>query len=62
MLTRAQIEAAAQAIRDRVAGRGFKPKPWHALPKTLRQSYREEAIAALEAAEAVAEASSQDTM
>ncbi len=48
------IEAAARAIRDQIGSRssfvGFrKPRPWDALPPTLRDSYRAEAFAALSA-------------
>jgi len=40
-----QIEIAAQALRDHVAGRVADPKmrrPWKALPETLKQAYRDE--------------------
>jgi hypothetical protein len=54
MITPEMIEAAARAIRDQVGNRsGFaayrKPKPWNALPPTLCDSYRAEALAALSA-------------
>jgi hypothetical protein len=49
------IEAAALAIRQQVGDRsgGKRAKPWNALPSTLRDSYRAEALAALTAALAV---------
>ena len=48
-ITPEMIEAAAQAIRDVVAGRSAFPRPWNALPPALRDEYRAEAIAALSA-------------
>jgi hypothetical protein len=49
------IEAAALAIRQQVGDRsgGKRAKPWKALPSTLRDSYRAEALAALTAGLAV---------
>jgi hypothetical protein len=55
-ITPEMIEAAAQAIRDRFGNRsggGKRVRPWSALPLTLRESYRAEALAALSAGLAV---------
>jgi hypothetical protein len=51
-ITPEMIEAAALAIRDRVGNRSGSKRalPWNALPLTLRESYRAEALAALSAA------------
>jgi hypothetical protein len=43
------IEAAAQAIRTVCANRSGRGKPSHELPEKMRQDYRREAEAALEA-------------
>jgi hypothetical protein len=49
-----EIEAAARAIRDRVANRaGKSQRAWESLPERLKADYREEATAALNAAAAV---------
>lgn len=51
-ITPEMIERAAQAIRDQFAAQssGRQPRPWQALPATLRNAYRAEAQAALFAA------------
>lgn len=47
------IDAVAQAIRDvvarRIGPREGKGKPWDNLPAALREEYRAEALAAIEA-------------
>jgi hypothetical protein len=58
-ITPEMIEAGARAIREKFGARsgfvrGFcRPLPWDALPPTLRDSYRGEALAVLSAALAV---------
>jgi malic enzyme len=49
-ITDAMVEAAASAIRDVVANRINKGRPWNSLPSKLRDDYRAEATAALRAA------------
>ncbi len=56
-ITDEMIEAAAQAIREQAAARSIHryslPRPWNALPDTLKANYRAEAAAALHAGLAV---------
>jgi hypothetical protein len=44
------IELAAQAIRACFANRSGQARPWHEIPRTLRESHRQEARSALKAA------------
>jgi hypothetical protein len=44
------IEVMARAIRDVAGNRSSRGQPWAELPSTLRESYRAEARAALQAA------------
>lgn len=53
----ATIERCAMALRDHVANRALgtmrQGRPWLALPATLQQAYRDEAVVVLETAAAV---------
>jgi hypothetical protein len=49
-VTDARIEAAAAAIHNTFANRSGKARAWERLPELMRERYREEAKAALEAA------------
>jgi len=49
-ITEAMVQAAAEAIRHTVANRGGRARSWASLPPALKESYRAEARAALEAA------------
>jgi hypothetical protein len=44
------VEIVAQAIRDTFGNRSGRARPWSEIPRTLRESYRNEARAALKAA------------
>jgi len=56
-ITDEMIEAAAKAIREQAAARSTHrwatPRPWYALPDSLKDAYRAEALVALDAALAV---------
>jgi len=49
-ITDAMSEDAAQALRDVVAARSPRTKPWDRLPDNIRAMYRREAEAAIRAA------------
>lgn len=53
MPTERQIEAAAQAIREVFGNRSGRGAPWSALPAKVKEDYRAEARAAIEAYERV---------
>jgi hypothetical protein len=48
-----QIEAAAMAIRETFGNRSGRGAPWHRLSEHIKNQYRAEARAALDAAAAV---------
>lgn len=50
-LTEYQIEQAAEALRDHVANRSGRGRPWRSLPESMRQSYRDEVKAVINALE-----------
>lgn len=53
MVSEAKIEAAAQAIHRTFADRSGRARRWELLEERVKDRYREEAKAALEAAEGV---------
>lgn len=52
MIDDRQIEAAAQALHEHVSNWSGRARPWKVIPRVLQDRFRDEARAALVAAEA----------